>query len=462
MLRSRWPLVLAALMSVVTGCGLMGVGTQRIPMTREAQLTRARGVPGAELPFSPGFLWGVSMAGYQVEGGDTTSNWAVADREGRLKESPGKAIDFWNRYEEDFDLAQKMGMTCVRLSLEWSRIEPVRGQFDPAAIQRYHDMLTSLRRRGIQPLVTLSHFAYPAWLDHPLDGKEGGWVHAETPKEFARFAAWAGQEYGADVKYWLTVNEPNTLAILTYLAGQFPPFRINPFHFGIAQDRQMEGHRLAYAALHRVDPDAMVSFNPFVWKGREAEPSMGQVNARVSRVDHLRLLDIAAGLDPSIPGNTLDYVAFDYYYPTSPGDLTKIPSYWNWSVHPEGMYAVSKQLYQRYKLPLLVAENGIATQGDRPREDGWTRPAYLVNHLAQLRRAMAENIPVLGYCHWSLVDNYEWGSFQPSFGLFAIDRRDVNLTRLKTDAVDVYENIARRNALGYDVLERYLGRPASR
>jgi beta-glucosidase len=126
------------------------------------------------------------------------------------------------------------------------------------------------------------------------------------------------------------------------------------------------------------------------------------------------------------------------------------------------MYAVSKQLYQRYKLPLLVAENGIATQGDRPRDDGWTRPAYLVNHLAQLRRAMAENIPVLGYCHWSLVDNYEWGSFQPSFGLFAIDRRDVNLTRLRTDAVDVYENIAKRNALGYEVLERYLGRPASR
>jgi beta-glucosidase len=170
---SGWAIGFVAMLAVLAGCGL-GPASERISMSRESVLARSRGVPGAELAFPQGFLWGVSMAGYQVEGGDTTSNWAEADRQGRLRESPGKAIDFWNRYASDFELARGMGMSSVRLSIEWSRIEPTRGQIDPIAVQRYHDMIKAVRDRGMEPLVTLSHFAYPGWLDRPLDGKEGG------------------------------------------------------------------------------------------------------------------------------------------------------------------------------------------------------------------------------------------------------------------------------------------------
>jgi beta-glucosidase len=122
------------------------------------------------------------------------------------------------------------------------------------------------------------------------------------------------------------------------------------------------------------------------------------------------------------------------------------------------MYEVSKKLYDRYKLPLMVTENGMPTASDNPRPDGWTREAYIVNHLLQLRRAMNEGVPVLGYMHWTLADNYEWGSYEPKFGLFGIDRRDPQLRRFATPASAVYESIVKGNRLPQHLLERYAGR----
>lgn len=154
----------------------------------------------------------------------------------------------------------------------------------------------------------------------------------------------------------------------------------------------------------------------------------------------------------------LDYVAFDYYYALGIWDVTKIGTFWEWPIYPEGMYEVAKKLYERYRLPLFVAENGFATEADNPRKDRWTREAFLVNHLAQLRKAMAEGVPVLGYMHWSLSDNYEWGSYTPKFGLYGIDRRDPELRRFRTGGADVYRQIATSNRLPESLLSRYLGR----
>ena len=154
----------------------------------------------------------------------------------------------------------------------------------------------------------------------------------------------------------------------------------------------------------------------------------------------------------------LDYVAFDYYYALGIWDVTKIGTFWEWPIYPEGMYEVSKKLYARYRLPLFVAENGFATEADNPRKDGWTREAFVVNHLAQLRKAMAEGVPVLGYMHWSLTDNYEWGSYTPKFGLYGIDRRDPELRRFRTGGAEVYRQIATGNRISEALLGRYLGR----
>lgn len=433
---------------VLAGCGGVAPGLRA---EQSAALARARGVPGAEQAFPAGFLWGVATAGYQYEGAEGSgSNWSEWEAAGRADERSGQAIAGYRRTAEDLDLARGMGLTAYRMSLEWSRIEPERGRIDPAAVEHYRAQIQGILARGMTPVVTLQHFSYPAWLDRPLGGGPGGWENPETLVEFRRFAQFAARTYGPLVKYWITLNEPNTQLLNGYLLGIFPPGKHNPLAYKKALELMAEGHRQAYQELHAARADAMVSLNPFVFRTRDAYRAQGL------SPDDTAILDAAMG--PASGSRTLDYVAFDYYYPISPGDWAKIPTHWAWAVYPEGMYFTAKELYRRYQLPLLVAENGMATDGDRKRQDGWTRSAFLVNHLAQLRRAMAEGVPVLGYMHWSLVDNYEWGSFAPRFGLFAIDRRDTTLTRLRTDAVDTYQAITSHHGLPPELLERYLAR----
>lgn len=444
--RAWWTALLALL---VVGCGgtLPGLRVQSA-----ASLAVARGVPHAEASFPEGFLWGVATAGYQYEGSEGSgSNWSEWEKAGRVKEPSGKAIDGYARYAEDLDLAKGMGLSAYRMSLEWSRIEPERGRIDQSAVDHYKAQIAGAIARGLTPIVTLSHFSYPAWLDHPLGGGEGGWESQETLVEFRHFAQFAAQTYGPMVKYWITINEPNTLAIAGYVAGIFPPGKHNPFAYGRVLTNMAQAHRLAYTELHAARPDAMVSINPFVFRTRSGEG----YSAQNFNPDDTAILDSAMG--SATASRALDYVAFDYYYPISPGAVAKASTHWEWPVYPEGMYYTAKELYKRYNLPLLVAENGMATDGERKRQDGWTRSAFLVNHVAQLRRAMAEGVPVLGYMHWSLCDNYEWGSFQPCFGLFAIDRRDTGLTRLRTEAVDTYQAIATHHGIPADLLDRYLG-----
>lgn len=447
---------LAASFSVILMVMLIGCGRMPGTTTTEAAgvLARAKGVPGAEQPFPKGFMWGVATAGYQYEGNDTTSNWAVWEAQGRAKERSGKAVDHYRRFGEDLDLTRSLGLNAFRMSLEWSRIEPVRGQIDREALAHYHAVIDNALSRGLTPVVTLSHFSYPAWLDAPLGGGPGGWESPETLDEFRRFSALSAREFGSKVQYWITLNEPNTLAINGYLLGIFPPNKRNPLAYRSVLDRMVAAHRLAYAELHAVRPDAKVSLNPFVFRRRGGT----DVVKEGFNPDDTALLDGAMGRGQASASPTLDYVAFDYYYPISVGELPQIPHHSQWSVYPEGMYWVCKELYARYKLPLFIAENGMATDGDRTRKDQWTRSAFIVNHLAQLRRAMSEGIPVMGYMHWSLIDNYEWGTFAPRFGLFAIDRRDTSLTRLRTEGADTYQAIASANALPLSLLERYLGK----
>jgi beta-glucosidase len=449
----RLGLVAAALVTMATGCA-------KGPAPLAAQQAGGQARAASAQPFATGFLWGVATAGYQVEGGDTTSNWAAWDRAGRGKHKIGQAIDFWNRYEEDLDLAKGMGLNSFRLSLEWSRIEPRRGEIDPAAVKHYHDVLDAVRARGMEPVVTVSHFAYPAWLDQ---AGQTAWETDAMPEALARYAGFLAKEYGPKVRWWLTLNEPNTLGPAAYLVGMHPPGKHDPLAYMRVMSHQVEAHKLAYTAIHANDPDARVSLNPIAIHRPEGQSAYGyHVQASTYRDETAILDEMAPVLEDGRPApgakRYVDYVAFNYFFALNLLDYRKIPTYDRWPVYPEGLYEVSKKLHARYGLPLMIAENGMATKGDNPRPDGWTREAYLVNHLAQLRRAVAEGVPVVGYMHWSLADNYEWGTYEHRLGLYGIDRRDPELRRFKTPAVDVYGAIARANGLPAALLTRYLGK----
>ena len=440
---ARFLLLVALLLAILGGCG-QGAN---LPVSARSAWVKAMGAPDSERPFPSGFLWGVATSGHQLEGGDRSSNWAVWEETGHGETPCGIADDEYDRYEADLDLAQAMGLKAFRMSLEWSRIEPERGVFDPSAIAHYHAEIRAILAHGLVPIVTMMHFTYPSWLDEPTSQGPGGWESVSTLMAFDRYAALVAREYAPEVRYWITINEPNTEALCGYLLGVFPPGKHDPLAYSRVLGHLEQAHRLAYAELHAVRPDVMVSINPFIFRTREASYATQAMNPTETAI-----------LDVAYEAHALDYVAFDYYYPISPQDWPKLWHAWTWPVYPEGLYASCKELYARYKLPLLVAENGMATDGDRPRSDGWTRSAFLVNHLAQLRRAMAEGVPVMGYMYWSLVDNYEWGSYDPCFGLFAIDRRDPTLHRIRTRAVDTYTAIAQANGLPFSLLARYLGK----
>jgi beta-glucosidase len=380
--------------------------------------------PGsAPAPVPSGFLWGVATAGHQYEGGDRFSNWAKWVRDGHTADRNPDGVRGYELYEQDMDLARAMGLNTWRMSIEWSRIEPQEGQIDHAEVAHYHAMLAAARRRGLTPMVTLMHFAYPAWLD-----ARGGWENPEAAHAFNRHVAFMAQEFGHEVQWWLTFNEPNMLLQGAYTNGFFPPGKALAFFTADRVARNlMQAHGLAYDTLHALCPGARVSFNMYATQfrlfGIEQGPSPVGPNERW-------YLDAARG--------RLDFACFDYYCRTT---LTQPRPHEGWEVYPEGFYQTLKRYHAWTGLPVLVAENGLATRDLAPRKDGWTRGAYMVAHVKQLQRAIADGVPVLGYVHWSITDNYEWGSYGPRFGLYSVEGRAGDFRRVPTDGVAAYRGI---------------------
>ena len=399
----------------------------------------------------PGFLWGVSTAGYQYEGYDQSSNWAKWDADGHTPDKNPQAADGLNRYGEDLGLAQGLGANAFRTSIEWARVEPKEGQIDPAAVAYYHDFLKQMKARGMTPIVTLHHFATPQWFND-----QGGWEKAANAEKFARWAAFVAKEFGDDVELYITHNEPNVYVAGAFLAGVMPPGRKNPIAALKAVDTMVKAHRLAYHAVHANDPQAKVSFNWYT-----AEWALARNNGDEPTSDAERAVRgdtgsmLAAMAQDERGGRTIDYVSFDYYCKLALKEVVNLPRQDRWEVYPQGMYNALKRFHKRYGLPILIAENGMATWDGRPRADRWTRSAYLVAHVAQMQRAMAEGVPVMGYVHWSITDNFEWGTFSPRFGLFRVECKAGDFTRVPTDGAEAFRRVIAGGGASDELARRY-------
>lgn len=442
---------------------------------------------GAPLP--EGFRFGVATAGFQVEGGfngpgEPENNWAAWERSGRVEVS-GIACDFWNRYEEHLDRARAAGCDAFRLSVEWARVEPREGEIDDTALDRYRAILAACDERGMRPLVTLHHFTHPAWLG------EDFWLRAEAPERFAAWAALVAGRLGPLCTDWVTINEINVLAPATYLLGAFPPGRRGATGPTVrALDHMLTAHVLAYEALHAAVPDANVGTNNYCMSAYELDRLLVDIllarSHGVGRHDlgawlaerRARLYEVlgpgglreraarrfpaaAIRLDKAFPRAvaavyasphpcTLDSVQIDYYAPDL-GEHVRLPGHrtaggrnwqparalWDFPVRPEGLTRWAG-LCAEPGLPLWIVENGMCNRVVRgralARTDGWDRVRYLRAHLGAVVDAVDAGVPVGAYFHWTLVDNYEWGSYEPRFGLYGLDR-ERGLRWLDTDAM---------------------------
>lgn len=424
----------------------------------------------ASVPTPPGFLWGTATAAHQTEGGNTNNDWSEFEQTpGNIHDGDqsGQAADHWNRFAEDLDLALQLGNNSYRFSVEWSRIEPQPGVYDPAALEHYREVAAACRARDIEPMVTLLHFTLPRWA-----AAMGGLRSGKVVKRFQKFAAHVGAGMGDLVDLWCTINEPMVVLSAGYLAGVFPPGRsedMGGFLKGMVQTIRM--HRRAYKALHRHDRvDASGD-------GTRASVGIAKHNRifQPARPDHLGDKAFAFGLtkifndafvsgcllgrvhftlpggrtvDFNMPflGKTLDYFGLNYYSrdliqqdPDAPGGFRRLlpegapVTELDWEIYPEGLYQLIMDA-DRHGLPIYITENGLADADDDQRAD------FLRGHLEAVGRAVRDGADVRGYYHWSLMDNFEWAEgFWPRFGLFAVDYATQQRTR--RPSADVYQQI---------------------
>jgi len=427
------------------------------------------------LHFPPDFRWGTATAGHQVEGEPANSDWWVWERlPGKVKDSTnaGHACDWWaGRYVEDLDLAQSMAQNALRISVEWSRVEPREGEWDDQALTRYREILSALRARGIEPMVTLFHFVSPLWL-----AKKGGWQNEAVVHYFERFVKYVVEALGDLVDLWCTINEPNVYAVESFLLGLWPPEKHDlQANFRVIHN-QLVAHAFAYRAIHRLQPAARVGlaqhmriFDPFKpdstldrWAAHMQDRLFNEIVLAPPADGVLRF---PLTLNTRIPElvDSQDYIGLNYYYRdmvsfdlSQPGALfaKRFPqpgtpwSLEGWGeVYPEGLYRLLKRL-QRYGKPIYITESGMPDNKDV------MRPHMLLAHLAATHRALVDGVPVRGYYFWSLVDNFEWKEgFSARFGLI-----DLNLEtgqRTIKASGKLYGEISRAGAITADMIERY-------
>jgi beta-glucosidase len=433
----------------------------------------------AILRMPPGFLWGVATAAHQNEGDNHNNQWAAWEQQpGRIHQGQrsGKAIDWWNLETAagDFDRAVELGLNSIRLSVEWSRIEPEPGVFDASALGQYAEMLRMLRQRGLEPLVTLHHFTDPLWL-----AEIGGWENPLVEDYFSRFTARVVEALGDQVTLWCTINEPLVYAVVGYLDGRFPPGVKNLRRAMNVLRRMLLAHGRAYRTIHRLQNNACAGLahhmrvhlpaNPAHAADRRAAAMMNQIANRstLAAITEGKLTPlIGLGQTATHLIDTSDFIGLNYYTtilttfdPTQPGNLfartffdpaAEFSDYSSGGepygiVDPSGLYIALKTLAS-YGKPIYITENGV------PDGDDDLRGRFIATHLAEAWRAQQEGADVRGYYHWTLVDNFEWvEAWDLKFGLFSLDR-ETGIREPKPSAA-IYAQIAQANGVPARLLE---------
>ena len=353
------------------------------------------------------FFWGAATSAHQVEGGNK-NDWTEFEREKGLEQS-GLACDHYNRFREDFDIALSLGHNAHRLSIEWSRVEPREGEFDEVAMEHYRDVIAALRERGLEPFVTLWHWTIPIWFRN-----RGGWVWRGAPDAFTRFAERMARAL-PEVRFWITLNEPDVYTTNGYLKGIWPPGIRSLRGFFRANKNLIEAHRKSFIAIKNLNPSAEIGIAQNVAYFEAARGSL--VNRAIK--NFLEYYGPRYVLDRI--SDFQDFVGVNYYsrnwidwglYKNE----NKSVSDMGWEIYPEGMYYVLKSTAKRYSKPIYVLENGIADAKDEK------RAKFIREHIEVMQRAMREGVDVRGYFYWSLLDNFEWAhGFKPRFGLVEVD-----------------------------------------
>ncbi|MCA0357437.1 MAG: family 1 glycosylhydrolase [Proteobacteria bacterium] len=390
-------------------------------------------------PLPPSFLWGAATAGHQVEGSNINSDmWLLEQVSPTVFAEPsGDACDSFHRWREDIAIVKALGLNTYRFSIEWSRIEPAKGQFSQASLDHYVRMADYCLELGLSAVVTFNHFTTPRWF-----AAQGGWENAEAPALFSRFCDFAASALAERIAYALTFNEPNLALggrwsiapppeafqtkMTACLAAAAKASGSDQFSLlmGDKDPRPMipnviEAHRLAREAIksHR----AMLRVGLSLAVPDEAPVTSNSAIER-KRADVYGAFFAAAKDDDFIGVQVYgrDYIGPERSVP-APKDVPRRANGMEW--FPAAVGNVVRYVHGATGKPILVTENGIDTSDDAE------RARFIPAAVKSVLDARDAGVPVLGYIHWSLLDNFEWLSgYGPKYGLVAVDRQTFKRT----------------------------------
>lgn len=439
------------------------------------------------MAFSKNFLWGAASAAYQIEGGwnedgKGTSIWDEL-HDGHMKhfENGNAACDHYHRFREDVALMKKIGLRSYRFSVAWSRIVPDLGKINEKGIAFYSALVDELLDAGITPLCTIYHWDLPMWAH-----QKGGWLWDGISDAFAQYTHILAEHLGDRIKYWMTINEPSIFADLGYHTGTHAPFapcdESSPeyvWRMCTVSRNILLSHGKAVKTLRETCAKSPkigqaltgTIFTPWEETTENIEEAWQKtfnlnfslhnvhwwMDPMMGMTPHPVLAPYFSEEDKELIAQPLDFMGFNCYlsdnynhddrtpnphtYPGQPRTLM------GWPITPNVLYWAVRFFHERWKLPLIITENGMANV-DFIMSDGAVhdpqRIEYLKGYLHGLKRAVDEGIPVLGYQYWSIMDNLEWAEgYDKRFGLIYVDYDSQK--RILKDSAYEYKKIIESN-----------------
>lgn len=403
-----------------------------------------------KLTFPENFLWGAATSAYQVEGGNSNSDWwAWEEKNQPENKRSGEACDQYHLYEEDFKLAKDLGHNSHRLSVEWSRIEPLEGVFDQTAIEHYVEVLKSLKNKNLTVMLTLWHFTLPQWL-----AEKGGWENSKSVFYFERFVEKVVPYFQDYVELWVTINEPSVYAYQGYIATVWPPQKKSKWKAFKVLWNMSKAHKKTYKLIHKIVKDAKVGIAHNVASFHHLH------HHSIKETFFVWLLDILDNhLIYFLTGKkNHDFLGLNYYFHKNisfngeknlPALLdvkstNREVSDLGWEIYPEGIFDAIMDFSDMH-LPVYITENGLASTNDD------RRVRFLISYLKEIYHAISLGVEVKGYFHWSLLDNFEWADgFDPRFGLIQVNFKTEE--RTPRPSSKIYQEIIKQNGIPHYML----------
>jgi beta-glucosidase len=379
------------------------------------------------------FLWGVATSGHQTEGGNSDSDTWFAEHVSPtvFREPSGPACDGFHRWRADLDLVAGMGLNAYRFSVEWARVEPVEGEFSPAALAHYAAIVDRCLELGLAPVVTFNHMTNPHWF-----AMRGGWLDPGSAQVFARYCGVLMDRIGASIAYAVTLNEPNLPRLLSWIpipeevreleratldgasrAAGVQRYRLDnvvlPEELGAMEDGRAAAHMAAKAVIKARRPDLPVGLTLAVVD----DQAVGDPTIRDRKRSEVygRWLRLVRD-DDFVGVQNYERARYDADGPLPPPEGATVNQMGS-DIYPPSLGNAVRYVHGEAGVPVFVTEHGVATGDDTH------RAAFLEPALSGLRDAIADGVPVLGYLHWTLLDNFEWiFGYDLELGLVEVDR----------------------------------------